>query len=250
MTVPAETRKRQLEATVWKSNPVQRQTKYVPRAASGCLRPKHKHRAVVLGERWEHPTVHAPTSRPCSHTLYLTTGNLPGLHHPLGRVKPHGFNGVWLKAMHTRKAQWSQGLKSLSVGAAPFLRIQRNTGTFVAQRSPARTERAVQTGRKAEVGSRRRGAVLHLPSTRISEPPSSCSAARPRHINTESETFWQRQRQFHGPWIGAITPPLPCTAPSPAVPAEAGLAGLQPARTGARSLQLQESLAPGARRFF
>lgn len=101
--------------------------------------------------------------------------------------------------MHACKAQWSQGLKSLPVGADPCpipCRSKGNTGTFVVKPLPhGRTERGLcrQAGRQ-RWAPRWRGAGLHLPFRRSSEALSSCSAARPRHVNREGETFLSRGR--------------------------------------------------------
>lgn len=239
---PAETREEQLEAAVWKSNTVQRKTKCVPRAASGLPQPKAQTQSCCpWKEARASPQFTPPTSQPCSHTLYLTTTNRrvnPSLHlhHPVGRIKPHGFNGVWLKVMHTCKAQWSQGLKSLTVGADPCpfpSRSKGNTETFVVKPFPCwHTEQGLcRQGGKQRWAPCWRGAVLHLPFRWISEALSSLSAARPRHINRESETFLSRGRStFITLWRKSSNPclsPIHCALPS-RVPAEAG-AGRDPA---------------------
>lgn len=136
------------------------------------------------------------------------------------------------------KAQWSQGLKSLTVSAdpGPFpARSKGNTEPFVVKAFPCwHTEWGLcRQGGKQRCAPRWRGALLHLPFRWISEPLSSFSAARPRHINGESETFLSRGRSsFITLWRKSNNPrlcPIHRAVPS-RVAAEAGLAGIQPTR--------------------
>lgn len=234
---------------------MQRKTKYVPRAALGLLQPKAQTRSCCpWKEARASPQFTPPTSQPCSHTLYLTTSNRcvnPSLdlHHPFGRIKPHGFSGVWLKVMHTCKAQWSQGLKSLTVGAdpCPFPSGSKgNTETFVVKPFHRRhTEWGLyRQGGKQRWAPRWRGAVLHLPFRWISEALSSFSTACPRHINRESETFLSRGRSsFIALWRRSSNSRLsPIHPPAESLP-RPGLAGIQPTR-----IPRQEPAAAGMSR--
>lgn len=119
MTVHSRDTKGTTLAAVWKSSPVQRQTKCEHRAAPGLPQPKAQTQSCCpWKEARASPQFTPPTSQPCSHPLYLTTSNRCAnpsldLHHPSGRMKPHGFSRVRLEVLHTRTARWSQGLKGL-----------------------------------------------------------------------------------------------------------------------------------------
>lgn len=179
MTVPSRDTKGTTLAAVWKSNSVQRQASCEPWAAPGLPQTKAQTQSCCpWKEARASQQFTPPASQPCSHTLYLTTSNRCAnpsldLHHPSGRVKPHGFSGVRLKVTHTRTARWCRVSKAwlLALSPALSLPIPGNTEPFVGNPPPHSGDRAgrAEVGRAG--GELRSICLLHA-SLRLFLPPA------------------------------------------------------------------------------